>query len=192
MLPSKWTACVCLLLLPVGGGFAQAVSGNIDGTVVDSSGGAVPDATITITDLERGTATHKQSNAQGNFSQTHLLAGSYRVKVESPGFAPFFANATVQVDATTRVDASLYPASDRTGVNVTTDTPLLTADRAEIALTFTGSEVKKLPLLIAIRPIFCWLCLARRLIRGNFQSARTRSRVCRRTSTASSSQPTDS
>src|SRR5450432_2004825 len=147
MLPSKWTACVCLLLLPVGGGFAQAVSGNIDGTVVDSSGGAVPDATITITDLERGTATHKQSNAQGNFSQTHLLAGSYRVKVESPGFAPFFANATVQVDATTRVDADLYPASDRTGVNVTTDTPLLTADRAEIALTFTGSEVKKLPLL---------------------------------------------
>src|SRR5271155_3862196 len=81
--------------------FSQATSGNIAGTVVDTSGAALPNAKVTITDLERGTAYHVQSNGDGNFSQTHLLAGRYRVTVESPGFSTYSANASVEVDATT-------------------------------------------------------------------------------------------
>ena len=78
--------------------FAQAVSGNISGTVQGTTGAAVPNATVTITDLDRGTVYHAQSSTDGNFSQTHLLAGHYQVKVENPGFGGFTANATVQVD----------------------------------------------------------------------------------------------
>lgn len=127
--------------------FAQAVSGNIAGTVQDSTGAAVPNANITITDLDRGTVYHAQSNNDGNFSQTHLLAGHYQVKVDSPGFGPFSANATVQVDATTPVDVRLNPANVQTSVEVTDVTPLLTTDRAEIATTLTGAQVQQLPVL---------------------------------------------
>jgi hypothetical protein len=127
--------------------FAQAVSGNIAGTVQDPTGAAVPNATITITDLDRGTVYHIQSSSDGNFSQTHLLAGHYQVKVESPGFGAFTANATVQVDATTSVDAKLSPANVQTSVQVTDVTPLLTTDRAEIATTLTGTQVQQLPVL---------------------------------------------
>lgn len=127
--------------------FAQAVSGNISGTIQDASGAVLPSANITITDLDRGTVFHTQSNQAGNYEQTHLLAGRYQVKVESPGLGMFTANATVEVNATTRLDATLTPANVATTVNVTDATPLLTTDRAEIATTLTGAQVQELPVL---------------------------------------------
>ncbi|MDQ2844205.1 MAG: TonB-dependent receptor [Acidobacteriota bacterium] len=128
-------------------GFAQAVSGNIEGTIQDPTGAAVPNAAITITDLDRGTVYNLQSSGDGNFSQTHLLAGHYRVKVTSPGFGAFIANATVQIDATTPVEVKLAPANVQTSVEVTDATPLLTTDRAEVATTLTGAQVEQLPVL---------------------------------------------
>ncbi len=126
---------------------AQAVSGNISGTIQDASGAVLPNANITITDLDRGTVYRTQSNQDGNYQQTHLLAGRYQVKVESPGLGVFTGNATVEVNATTRLDATLTPANVATTVNVTDATPLLTTDRAEVATTFTGGQVQQLPVL---------------------------------------------
>ena len=135
------------VFLSVPAAFGQAVSGNIAGTVQDSTGAAIPNATITITDVDRGSVYHTQSSSDGNFSQTHLLAGHYQIKVESPGFGAFTANATVQVDATTSVDVKLSLANVQTSVQVTDVTPLLTTDRAEIATTLTGTQVQQLPVL---------------------------------------------
>jgi len=127
--------------------FAQATSGNIAGTIDDATGAALPNANVTITDLDRGTVYHLQSSGDGNFSQTHLLAGHYQVTVESPGFGTFTANATVEVDATTPLSVKLTPANVRTTVEVTDATPLLTTDRAEIATTLTSGQVEQLPVL---------------------------------------------
>jgi Carboxypeptidase regulatory-like domain/TonB dependent receptor len=127
--------------------FAQATSGNITGTVVDSSGAPLPNAKITITDLDRGTGYSLQTNSDGNFSQTHLLAGHYRVTAESTGFSTFTANATVEVDATTPLSITLTPGQVQTTVEVTDATPILTTDRAEVATTLTGNQVSELPVL---------------------------------------------
>jgi hypothetical protein len=104
---------------------AQAVSGNIAGTVQDATGAAVPNANVTITDLDRGSVYQTQSGSDGNYSQTHLLAGRYQVKVQSAGLGAFTAGATVQVDATTRLDVTLTPANVQTTVSVTDVTALL-------------------------------------------------------------------
>ena len=125
----------------------QAVSGNVDGTVTDSSGAAVPGASISISDQDRGTMFRTNTNAEGNYSQIHLLAGHYQVKVEHTGFSPYVADATVQVDATTRVDAMLKPAGESSTVTVTTESPLLMTDRAEVSTTLTSVEVENLPVL---------------------------------------------
>ena len=126
---------------------AQAVSGNILGTVYDASGATVPNAKITIRDLDRGTTYETSTNAEGNYSQTRLLAGRYEVSIVTPGFARFVANATVQVDAATRLDATLSPEASQQAISVTAETPILTADRAEIQTTLTGREVQELPVL---------------------------------------------
>ena len=52
---SRVAQALLLTLLLASCALAQAVSGNITGTVRDTSGAALPDAGITITDLERGT-----------------------------------------------------------------------------------------------------------------------------------------
>jgi outer membrane receptor protein involved in Fe transport len=125
----------------------QAVSGNIDGTVTDSSGAAVPSAAVLIRDVDRGTEFRSASNNEGNFGQTHLLAGHYQVKVDHEGFAAFVADVTVQVDATTRVEATLQPAGTQSTVTVTGESPLLMTDRAEVSTTLTSTEVENLPVL---------------------------------------------
>ncbi len=143
----RWPIVLFLLICLTAAMQAQAVSGNITGTIQDSTGAALANANITITDLDRGSVYHLQTNEQGNYSQTHLLAGRYQMKVESPGFGVFTGNAAVQVDATTRLDATMQPANAQTTVSVVDATPLLTTDRAEIATTLTGSQVQQLPTL---------------------------------------------
>lgn len=126
---------------------AQAVSGNLNGTVRDASGASVAAAAITITDVDRNTAYHTQSGEEGNFSQTHLLAGNYRVEIQSQGFGTFVATAIVEVNATTRVDATLQLANVKAEITATDIAPLLTTDRAEVTTTLTGGQVAQLPVL---------------------------------------------
>src|SRR5438445_11266167 len=126
--------------------FGQAVSGNITGTVIDPTGAAVPNAEVAITDLDRGVSYATKTNSVGNYTQTHLLAGHYEVKVTASGFSQFFATADVQVDATTRVDAQIQVGKAETSVIVTTESPLLKTDRADVSNTLTANEVERLPI----------------------------------------------
>src|SRR5689334_4009910 len=146
-LPGAAMVWLVFLLMPCPAAHAQAVSGNILGTVTDPTGAAVPGADVTITDLDRGTVYRSQANADGNFEQTHLLAGRYQVKVSAAGFSEFVASADVQVDASTRVDATLALGKSSSTVTVTAETPLLKVDRADVSTTLAGSEVENLPVL---------------------------------------------
>jgi hypothetical protein len=126
---------------------AQAVSGTIIGTVTDPAGAAIPNAKISITDRDRGTVVETVSNDTGNYTQTHLLAGRYQIRILAPGFAPYVADAQVQVDASTRVDAALKVGEAQSEITVTDEVPLLKTDRADVSTTLTGKEVEQLPIL---------------------------------------------
>lgn len=126
--------------------YAQAVFGNITGTVTDPSGAAVPNAAVEIRDVGRGTVYSVQTNSVGNYTQTHLLAGRYQVKITAGTFSEFTTNADVQVDATTRVDAQIKVGKAESTVVVTAESPLLKTDRAEVSNTLTAAEVERLPI----------------------------------------------
>ncbi|MFL6444627.1 MAG: TonB-dependent receptor domain-containing protein [Candidatus Sulfotelmatobacter sp.] len=125
----------------------QAVYGNILGTVTDKSGAAVPNVDVKITDLDRGTTSQVKANESGNYEQTHLLAGRYKVSVAASGFAAFEATAEVQIDSSTRVDIPLGVQGETTQVTVTGETPLLKVDRADVSTTLTTTELGSLPIL---------------------------------------------
>src|SRR5690349_12947941 len=107
-----------LSLSPARMAFGQAVFGNITGTVTDQSGAAVPGVSVAIADTDRGTMYTTTTNADGNYTQTHLLAGHYQITIAAPAFAQFIATAEVQVDATTRVDAQLQVGKTTSTVTV--------------------------------------------------------------------------
>src|SRR5262249_32072913 len=97
-------------------------------------------------DVERGMTYQTRSNADGNYTQTHLLAGRYRVSISAPGFTESVASVGVEVDATTRVDVKLQVGKAQSTVTVTGEVPLLQTDRAEISDVVTASQLQKLPI----------------------------------------------
>ncbi len=137
----------CLVLLIAGAVFGQAVFGNIAGNITDAGGAIVPNAAVSIHDLERGVIYKTTANGSGNYTQTHLLPGRYEVHVVATGFAEFIATAQVQVDSDTRVDAQLQLGQTSTSVTVTGENPLLKIDRADVSNTLTSTELGKLPIL---------------------------------------------
>ena len=136
-----------ILLLFPSLSIGQAVYGNIIGTVSDPSGATVANAPVTVTDVDRGTKYESTTNASGNYEQTHLLAGRYKVTINAPGFNPFEATADVQIDAATRVDAKLALKGESTQVQVTAETPLLKTDRADVSTTLSTQELEALPII---------------------------------------------
>ena len=127
--------------------FAQAIFGNIIGSVTDPSGSAVPNASVDVTDADRGSTYHVVTNDSGNFEVTHLLAGHYKVRVTAAGFGNFESGAEVQIDASTRVDAALGLQQTSTKIEVSSDTPLMKVDRADVSTTLSTHELGSLPIL---------------------------------------------
>ncbi len=128
---------------------AQAVYGGISGTVTDATGGVVPGATVTITDVQRGTTIDVVTNDSGNYLKDRLLPGVYSVKVSLAGFqAAVVERVNVNVDTDSHVDVKLQPGGADQVITVqSTETQLLKTDRADVATTFEEKQITDLPIL---------------------------------------------
>jgi hypothetical protein len=127
---------------------AQAVFGQIVGTVTDSTGATVPGATVTVTDTAKGTTVTLQSNSAGQFTADHLIPDVYDVKITASGFKTFEQNGVqVYADTSPSVRAELaVGASDQT-IQVNADeVPQLKVDRADVATELTSKEIVDLPI----------------------------------------------
>jgi hypothetical protein len=141
-------ATAAALIAAAPSALAQAVFGSITGTVVDSTGAAVPGATITVLDVAKGTSVTLTSNGSGEFTAEHLIPDVYNVKVAAPGFKTF-QQSQIQLfaDTSTKVTAALEIGGAEQTVEVNADqVPQLKSDRAYVATTFTGQEVVDLPI----------------------------------------------
>src|SRR6187551_3192177 len=102
--------------------WSQAVSGTIVGTVTDTSGAAVPNAKVIITDMGRDVTQTTTTNESGNFTQRFLIVGKYRFRVEAGGFKAFVQeNIPVSVDTELRIEAKLEIGEMSQTVEVTSE-----------------------------------------------------------------------
>lgn len=139
------SAFACLLIsVPAS---AQSVYGSIFGTVTDSSGAAVPNATITVIDVAKGTVVTTTSNASGDYNVPHLIPDTYNLKVTAKGFKIFEATGVpVQADTAPRIDPTLNVGAENTTVEVNADSvPELKTDRADVSTVFNEQQVSSLP-----------------------------------------------
>src|ERR1700761_210208 len=65
---------------------AQVLYGSMVGTVTDSSGAAVPGATVLITSIETGQSRNATTDSGGVYTISTLEAGNYKVTVTKQGF----------------------------------------------------------------------------------------------------------
>src|SRR5258707_12181783 len=79
----------CRFLVPIlllaGIGFAQD-RGTIRGVVTDPSGATVPEASVTVKNVNTGLTQTVKTSADGVYSVLYLPAGDYTVTTEKAGF----------------------------------------------------------------------------------------------------------
>src|SRR5579872_3463196 len=80
---------VTLLVSPLNSALGQATSGDVVGTVLDTSGAVIPGATVTAKNLATGVVASSISSKEGEFRIPNLLAGNYDIVGAANGFATF-------------------------------------------------------------------------------------------------------
>ncbi len=91
-------AAVCCLLLPVAAALAQSAGNQLQGTVTDTAGAALPKATLSIRNDASGKVTTAKADEMGHFDVTGLAPGNYTVTVSATNFANYTSKATVYAD----------------------------------------------------------------------------------------------
>ncbi len=138
-------ACAAMLMSPAAR--AQSVYGSIFGTVTDSTGAAIPGATITVKDVSKGTIVTATSNATGDYSVPHLIPDVYNLTVTAKGFKAFTATGIqVLADTAPRIDPTMEIGAADTTVTVNAEQqPELKTDRADVSTVFDQQQVSSLP-----------------------------------------------
>ena len=125
---------------------AQAVYGTMYGTVTDSSGAVVSGATVTITDVQKGTVQTTRTNDSGDWRVENLIPDTYTVKVEAATFSGSqTAPLEIHADASQKVDVTLAASGASQTVTVTTDAPDLKTDRADVSETLDQRTIGNVP-----------------------------------------------
>ena len=138
---------LAILILSSSAALAQLTTADILGTVSDSSGAVVPNANVTLRNLETNDARTLQSNGSGDYSFTLLPAGHYTITVKANGFQAWVTrDLAVEAGDRARADVHLQLGTESTVVEVTASTPLLQADSATVSSNVTAMAVQDLPL----------------------------------------------
>ena len=85
-LRSLLPAILALFCGPAALANAQGLTGQITGTVVDATRGALPGATVALKNVDTQVARATVTDASGAFVVTNLLAGTYDIAVSLSGF----------------------------------------------------------------------------------------------------------
>src|SRR6476620_9300128 len=93
---------VCTATLLMGACWSQTNFGRISGAITDSSGAAVPNCTVSVTNPATGQKLQTQTDTAGLFVFPTLQAGSYDLRVQHEGFRSFEQNGLVLDAASSR------------------------------------------------------------------------------------------
>ena len=142
----SWIVVVCLLLSVSLA--AQTFRGTILGTVTDPTGALVPDARVTVKNLNTGLVRETQTTNDGSYSVPELSIGPYSVTVEKEGFQTSVVDrVTVEVAAERRVDVSLQVGEITQRIEVSAATlPLVETTSNVLGGTLEARQVEELPI----------------------------------------------
>ena len=128
---------------------AQSDRGTIAGTVLDSSGGAVANATVTATQTETSTVYTATTGPTGGFRLYDLRVGVYRVSVSATGFKTVEkTSVVVQINTTSSLDFSLQPGDVKETLTVLADAPGLQTESSDIGTVVDKRQIQDLPLAL--------------------------------------------
>ena len=146
----KILSVVAMLLLTTGIAFGQATTGEIVGTIADTTGALVSGAKVEALNQNTGVSYPATATGTGEFRIVNLLAGPYTITVTAPGFATSVTkDFAVEVNKTATKDFKLSASSSST-VEVTSEASVaLDTTTSQLQETYTAKEIADLPIAAA-------------------------------------------
>jgi hypothetical protein len=143
----QYLAAFCIIfLLRSDGAFGQGLA-RISGTVTDSTGAAVPGATVVAARLTTGEKNTVTSNGEGEYVFPSLAPADYSVGVTANGFAGFLQKSvTLQADQAVTVNVRLNVGSSTQTVNVDSAPPQVDTTTGTLSQVIDEKRVNDLPL----------------------------------------------
>jgi hypothetical protein len=108
-----------LVVVVTSAGQTSKTSGTLEGTISDASGARIPGVKVTLRQVETNQTRTVDADDQGFFRATDLPVGTYEVRIENSGFAPYTHTAVdLDVGQTPHLDVVLQAPSVTTQVTV--------------------------------------------------------------------------
>ncbi|MGH9581877.1 MAG: carboxypeptidase-like regulatory domain-containing protein, partial [Bryobacteraceae bacterium] len=148
---TRWSwVLVTVLMFPVIAqfGMAQTSTGEIDVTVVDTSGAVIPNATVIVRGAQTGNVVRQlKTNSVGSATAPLLPPATYNLDVEARGFERLARNGIrLNVGATVSLKLGLQTGGVTQTVTVVGQTPLLQEKSAVLSQTFNQAAIRQLPI----------------------------------------------
>ena len=145
----KLLTCLMFALALSFSAFAQNLSGQLSGTVLDQTGAVIPSATVILTNANTGDIRRTVSNSDGVFAFASVPTGEYKVSIEASGFAKW-ERTGIRVSAGDRrtiTDIALGASGVAGSVDVSAAVDLAPTDNGEKSLTLTNKQITNLSLV---------------------------------------------
>ena len=139
---------MCIMLFASMAAKAQTITGNISGTVTDSSGAAIPGAHVLAKNVTNGMTFKVATSPDGTYDLRFLPVGSYDVTITANGFGgEEYGPFALEIAQNAKVNAQLQIAKVSTTIKVNSNfVPLLNTTNNVAATTFTANAIQNMPL----------------------------------------------
>ncbi len=142
---------VCVLLaatLTAGLAFGQnANTGEIKGTVSDSTGAVVAGVSVTITNAETGVSSVSTTNTAGIYDVPSVPTGAYTITFSKSGFKDLVRKGVTLQVQTIAVDATLQVGNTTETVTVTGEAPLLETETSDQHVNLDSQAIRTAPIV---------------------------------------------
>ena len=136
-----------ILLLGIAAGLAQVTTADVIGTVTDATGATLPNATITIENIDTRVSRSATTGEDGSYVFTFVPIGKYTVRVVASGFKEFSVpSLTLASGDRTRIDAQMSLGERTEKVEVQAQAAILQTDSSQLSSLITTKAVQDLPL----------------------------------------------
>jgi hypothetical protein len=140
------SALSLLLFLPISVfGQGSLTSGDVTGTVLDPSGAAVPNATVTLKSNDTGATQTATTNATGAYRFHLLNPGTYSVAATAQGMQTTKQSFNVAVGQTSTINIKMQVASASQTVEVTAEAGVIQTDNGNVSTNISPEIVANMP-----------------------------------------------
>src|SRR5579862_914470 len=146
LMTSKFFLALGLVLCLTGLTLAQTDTVRLIGTITDTTGAVVANASVEVTSAGTGRVVTVQTGGAGEYVVNALPPGRYHIAVKQTNFKTATADFTLEVSQVQELNFKLEAGAVGTTVDVTSDVPLVDTATSSTGEVIQGRQVTELPL----------------------------------------------